>query len=247
MNIAIHTFSEKDLGPCLDGDKAILSLLSIEEMARACTASGQDFFASHYLGAAERKRLDSYSFLKRRLEWLAGRIAAKKCVLEMFPDRKWLDLEIAADPRGRPRVGFRPDPDMRPPDISISHSHGLAAAMAVPAGTCGVDIQKAVPSVIKIQERFASSLELNLLRRALPEMPGEETLLTMLWAAKESLRKAANTSPLPGFLELRLIGATPLPDTSLYRSGAALHFAGIPGQVVTGMRGDFAVAFAVSP
>jgi phosphopantetheinyl transferase (holo-ACP synthase) len=29
--------------------------------------------------------------------------------------------------------------------------------------------------------------------------------LTLLWAAKEALRKAADTTPVPGFLELQLM------------------------------------------
>ncbi len=68
--------------------------------------------------------------------------------------------------------------------ISISHSHGKAAVIAAPE-LCGIDIQKIVPKILRIQEKFMNPKEIEGLSE-------EHKLIQahIIWGAKESLYKA---------------------------------------------------------
>jgi len=86
--------------------------------------------------------------------------------------------------------------------------------MAAAEGRCGVDIQQVTPSVIKVHKKFAAPVELDILHSLTGSRP-EASQLTLLWAAKEALKKAIGTSVLPGFLGVELCGAATETDTKL--------------------------------
>jgi 4'-phosphopantetheinyl transferase EntD len=88
------------------------------------------------------------------------------------------------------------------PHISISHSGRYAMAVAA-AAPCGVDIQENRETLGRVRERFCSPAEDRLLTRRLPGLEPSEHL-ALLWAAKESVKKAVLLEPMPGFLELEL-------------------------------------------
>jgi phosphopantetheinyl transferase len=118
----------------------------------------------------------------------------------------WQDIAIESQESGRPFC-VTGKLDQRPhniPDISISHSSDLAAAMAVSRGKCGIDIQQTSQKTVKVRERFCTQEEHEMLQGFLPDA-SETVRLTLLWAAKEALRKAADITPVPGFLELQLM------------------------------------------
>ena len=99
------------------------------------------------------------------------------------------------------------------PDISISHSGSMAAAMAAHNGLCGVDIQKVTGKVFKVRDRYCTHNEKKILEAFFPVAgKAQAAPLTKLWAAKEALRKASSMSSLPGFLELELIEITAAPQ-----------------------------------
>ena len=80
------------------------------------------------------------------------------------------------------------------------------AASAVSKGFCGIDIQKVTDRVIKVRQRFCTPNEEEIVASFFrASFKKQSALLTRLWAAKEALRKVANRSSLPGFLELELI------------------------------------------
>ncbi len=68
--------------------------------------------------------------------------------------------------------------------VSISHTVGYSAAIAHPR-SCGIDVQRTVPRIIKLAPRFVGPEENKRLeaRYAL-------TQLHLLWAAKEAMYKA---------------------------------------------------------
>jgi len=173
--------------------------------------AGLEATTAEYLTPLELERFALYTYLKRKQEWLGGRIAAKQAAMSMAcladgdETPSWLALEIAVDPEGRPFIRAVNDPGRILPDISISHSRGLAAAMAAGEGRCGIDIQKVTPSVIRVRERFAGAEELKILDTLTGEW-SEAVRLTLLWAAKEALKKAIGAKRLPGFMGIRLIG-----------------------------------------
>ena len=173
------------------------------------------------LTPTELERYAQYTYPKRKLEWLGGRMAAKYAAMtattihendeKMVP---WTALEVAAATDGRPFIRAADNPDRVLPDISISHSHGLAAAMAAVHGRCGVDIQKVTPSVIRVKKKFAPPAEVDILQ-GLADSGPVASQLTLLWAAKEALKKAVGTEVLPGFLGVELCTAITETDRKL--------------------------------
>ena len=172
------------------------------------------------LTSTELEHYTRFTYPKRKLEWLGGRMAAKYAAISAVtvPDNNktppWQGLEVAAAADGRPFVRIADNPDLVLPDISISHSHGLAVAMAVVHGRCGVDIQKVTESVIKVQKKFAAPAELDILQDLADSGP-KASQLTLLWAAKEALKKAVGTKTLPGFLGVKLCRAATDTDREL--------------------------------
>ncbi len=149
-----------------------------------------------FLVAAELETLKQFNLIKRRKQWLGGRLAAKKAILqEKGNDQK--DWEISNEKDGRPGAVFIPSPGGEPA-ISISHSHDLAVAAAAMVKGCGIDIEPVSPRPARLAGRFSSAAE----ARVLKNLP-QEHAFTLLWCAKESLRKAVR--PLPGFFDLDLV------------------------------------------
>lgn len=164
--------------------------------------------ATAYLDPAEQERLASFRFAKRQLEWLGGRIAAKNAAMALLhnqpcPGQGYQGLRIDASLAGRPLLRRSNDPQAILPDISISHSGSYAGAVAVRGGLCGLDLQQISPQVVTVRERFASDAELNLISAHL-DSHDTATVLSLLWSAKEALRKALACQPLAGFSELSL-------------------------------------------
>ncbi len=170
--------------------------------------------AEFYLSDIERQKFTSIKFSKRKIEWLAGRIAAKKAALDLLPEDggncAWHNLQISADSVGRPFCELVEGDIEKIPDVSITHSAGIAAALAS-SHFCGIDIQEINVTVAKVKSRFASSVEQQILSKANSDF-SETTLLALLWSAKEAARKAFPLQPLPGFMELHLEHFNGKPD-----------------------------------
>jgi len=133
---------------------------------------------------------------RRRRDWLAGRLAAKRGLRAACRRRgeaapAYTTIEIRNDTRGAPRfaIAGRPDLDERL-DISIAHCNGTAVAAVVDrvaSGTVGVDVEVTKPLSIDLLKRVLRPEEiahLDSLSNAAPT-PLE------LWTAKEAAMKAA--------------------------------------------------------
>ncbi|MBU0484562.1 MAG: 4'-phosphopantetheinyl transferase superfamily protein [Proteobacteria bacterium] len=197
-------------GPALPPSLVFLSLDRLKEMIEI---SGDQTFTEHFLAPDEVKHYTTFHYPKRKIEWLAGRIAAKQAAVYLLTAASHQEAIIA--PKG---ILIRPDKNGRPyltladknadqpcPDISITHSKGLAAAMAVQGSNCGIDLQQISEAVVRVQDRFASDAEYELIARHL-EFSSEKKAdgLTLLWSAKEALRKGIGGHPLTGFLQMEL-------------------------------------------
>ncbi len=180
--------------------------------------------ASIYLGSDELGRWTGFSQKKRRSEWLGGRLAAKWAAAELLGETTvdWQGLSIRNEEDGRPYVATETQSVV--PLISISHSGPLAAALAANL-PCGFDIQQPGANILRVKKRFALREEEDILTASLPEAFTETKRLTMLWAAKEAIRKAVRAHPLLGLLEIRLIsghggcGAPQAPLALTFASG----------------------------
>ena len=183
----------------------LLDLLKLEEEMQQL--AGKDVWA-RYLSVLEQDHASRFRSEKRKREWFGGRLAAKCAAAAMLGQNgnalSWSDLAVIPDENGRPFLNT--DKKIAAlPDVSISHSGNLAAALAVSNGYCGIDIQKVTDRIIKLRERFCKPDEERILLSFFNgSIEKQSILLTMIWAAKEAIRKVANTRSLPGFLDLEL-------------------------------------------
>jgi len=165
----------------------------------ACAADMQNF-----LSADELTQYIGFSQGKRRTEWLGGRLTAKWAAERFLAQSAmdWRTLVIKTEKDGRPYIA----PEVRaiPPFISISHSGHMAAALAANL-PCGLDIQQPSEKILRVKECFVNPEEAKVLTASLPGSFTETHRLTVLWAAKEAVRKAVRASPLLGLLEIRLL------------------------------------------
>ena len=183
-----------------------LILINLEELQRQLTSG--EFDLAECLAPRELTTYHQFKYQKRQIEWLGGRLAAKQAVLHAIGQettgptmREW---PICADEHGRP---FFRSLGNKQPSLSISHSHGLALAMIVNERDCGLDLQKISEATIRVKEKFCIQTEEQIITAL--DLPDNNpaTGLTLLWAAKEALRKARGGHPLTGFTAMQLTEA----------------------------------------
>ncbi|GAB4338899.1 MAG: hypothetical protein Kow0089_11220 [Desulfobulbaceae bacterium] len=158
---------------------ALVDLESLEE----------DTTTLSLLSEEEKRLFATYSYPKRRREWLGGRIAAKAALarlLERPPGTPAAtEISILPNPSGAPGIiGL----SGTVPALSISHSGRYGAALAAAAPTCGIDIQIVSDKTVRVADRFASRAEEKLLAGAIPGL-SRAWRLTLLWSAKEAVKK----------------------------------------------------------
>lgn len=130
------------------------------------------FLADLALAPAELEQLQPLRG-RRRVEWLA----ARQLVHQMSGREE--RLSFFKDEFGKPKLlgsAYQ---------ISISHSHGMAAAIAAPHRV-GIDLQYLVPKIERLAKRFLSPAEL----ARLSDGPERIPQLHVYWCAKEALYKA---------------------------------------------------------
>lgn len=158
-----------------------------------------------WLRPAERRIFEAFPVLKRRRDWLAGRLAAKDLIRGRHglggPDR-FLDIEIAAVQGGleHGRPLYRLDGQPGRYCLSVSHSGNTAmAALSRHQGLLiGVDHEGVAARGPSFEALALSEEELRRLRG----LRGEARALavTRCWVLKEALLKALGTGlrvPLP--------------------------------------------------
>ncbi len=200
---------ERELG--FSGDLWVVRV-HLDRLAREITGADRLFF-NQVLLPPERRQYLRFSLPGRRIEWLGGRLAAKEAVIRLLgggvQEKAGLsDWLVLADEQGKPVVEPQSSRRLSAPHISITHSGSQALAMAA-TGPCGIDIQAITPAVLKVRSRFAHKAEQELLcassaTKGLDELHG----LTLLWCAKEAVRKMVSVAPLIGFKELLLTGVS---------------------------------------
>ncbi len=152
---------------------------------------------------------------KRKSEWLAGRLAAKKLLREQLGIRP-LDWQIGRDGAAPAIIGV----DLPNAALSLSHSDGTGAATfsnTHAEGSAGIDIQRVRPVHPGLCARVFTPEE----RRQIAGQFGSENSaegMLLLWALKEAAIKARRQvwgRPLqnicvrlgdPGFAEIDMEG-----------------------------------------
>lgn len=135
--------------------------------------------------------------MRREILWLLGRAAAKDALRHQYQERTGrrfasADLILRNEPSGRPIVAGVWQGELREvPEISISHTEGMAVAVAAAmpnGGRLGVDTEKIrTPSQDLLDAAFSRE-ELGLLQRTLEADRSEWVF--RFWCAKEAVGKA---------------------------------------------------------
>lgn len=188
-----------------------VSRVSLTGLLEVMEQDSEEALVRHFLSEREAQHYGAFRFKKRKTEWLGGRLAAKGAALQHLevmagpnhPGPDWQDMEIETARQGRPYLVGINGCKTALPEISISHSKGLAIGLAA-MSRCGVDIQKIGESVVRVRDRFAGQAEYEMLAGMSSDF-GMKKNLTLLWSAKEAIKKTAMNGPLPGFLDIELV------------------------------------------
>lgn len=170
---------------------AHLTLLDLEHLRPLMEEKTQLSSLRALLSPAESRIFARFAYPKRRLEWLGGRLAAKHCLagLAGFESmgsslpRHYSAFSLLPGTSGQPVLTA--PAGLAAARVSISHSRSYAAAVATATGPCGIDIQHKSERLYTVQERFTSTAELT----RLTSVPDPLARLTLLWTAKEAVKK----------------------------------------------------------
>lgn len=158
-----------------------------------------DWLIDYVLSEEEEKQFRQLKSNNRKREWLAGRLAAKDAVRQLFLKYEQIkllpaDVEILSDMSGRPVVNLsylhRKEIFY---NISITHSNNFAAAIAAlstTAITVGIDAESVLEREDGFTELAFSPAEQILIAQTPQEQKWQ--LVTQLWCAKEAAAKALN-------------------------------------------------------
>jgi 4'-phosphopantetheinyl transferase len=153
--------------------------------------------AGRTLSAAEQSLWSAIRSEKRRVEFLAGRIAAKRALgAPRFGMSR--GASILRDPSGAPRIAGREDLF-----VSISHTNPYAVAV-VSARPVGVDVEADDPRPAGLSRYFFSHREKRLLFGLGPE-PMRRTV-NQLWSRKEAVSKVVSLGGALPFNQLDCSG-----------------------------------------
>ena len=134
---------------------------------------------------AEAATFDAFPVERRRRDWLAGRVAAKRALRAAVRERgqpvpDYRAIELWNDGDGAPRFIMARMPELSDQlDISLSHTDGAAVASVADrhaSGTVGVDIETTRPLPMSLVSRVW------LIRQA----------PIVMWTVKEAVLKAAH-------------------------------------------------------
>ncbi|MBU1986975.1 MAG: 4'-phosphopantetheinyl transferase superfamily protein [Proteobacteria bacterium] len=189
------------------------TMLDLDQLCTLLHNGEEKAICEKWLHRDEEEKLNSLHYEKRHIEWLGGRICAKEASLRYLQGSHGDQskqaaihaplLQIMPSASGRPFLDEKALPqDLNMPHISISHSKGYAMAVAA-SSHCGIDIQADSKGLERVKDRFCSREEEELLGHELKQLQLPQHL-TLLWAAKEAVKKATTLESMPGFLDLML-------------------------------------------
>jgi 4'-phosphopantetheinyl transferase EntD len=170
-----------------------ITLVKLDDLEKSLQDEHSFEYLLSLLSSGENELFSTFTYPKRKREWLGGRLAAKVAVLTLLQIKSTSEmlttLTILPTENGSPRLSSSLHAPDQLPVLSISHSDRFAVAMAVKAESCGIDIQKISEKTVRVVDRFCEPGELQLLQDRAPKL-NEKERLTLLWSAKEALKKA---------------------------------------------------------
>lgn len=176
------------------------TVLALSEVAERLPADPQRSTLMQWLSAVEQRRFAELTVRKRRVEWLAGRLAAKHALQALTFEEHWpLQASVFNDAAGRPAFEGA--------TVSISHSRHEAVA-AVARVPLGVDTEC-------YDALGADSLAMVLRREEVLAVQADwrcdpRVARTLLWCLKEALFKAAGSGAFMPFATALQVQGWPL-------------------------------------
>jgi 4'-phosphopantetheinyl transferase len=163
------------------------------------TISEPDAAAWAVLDAEERSRAEAFRFERDRRSFVAAH-AALRLLLEEHYGRPAAAWRFARETLGRPVIAD--PPPGRDPRISLTHTHGLAAAAVCEGREIGVDAERIDPARVDPEalDAFLAAEEAEVVR-ATPAAERVERFFAF-WTLREALLKARGlglTQPLSSF------------------------------------------------
>jgi len=174
---------------------------------RVCFAAVVTAPQDDFLSAGEKVQLAGFKFAAKQESFRHGRLAAKRALGALLGESDLRRIEIHSGIYGQPLVHH---PRAGAAQVSVSHSHGFAVALAFPAEVpMGIDLEtvSAISASTIIPELGACPAELTWLATGGVDAA---TACAVLWTAREALGKSLKiglNSPL-GMLALAEIRST---------------------------------------
>ena len=168
----------------------------VVDVTRQLDAAPQEFLSEH-LAEDEVQEHAAKKTPKRAQEWLTGRLALKNCVQRLIakgdqPVPSTKGIRIVPDELGKPIAELTDSPGTVIRDISLSHSNGLAMAVASAAGNfagLGIDVEKVEDRSDSWAQDYFTEEEI----RTADETGNRMLALTGMWSLKEAFLKALGT------------------------------------------------------
>jgi len=163
-----------------------------------------------WLCSAELAQFEIFPSERRKRDWLAGRLAAKKALLHFAREHKYQLLQptqwrIVSTGDGVPRVRWD-GVERSDVSLSIAHSHGqgfAGVAHCPTEGRIGVDMERIRPLHPRLASRMLTPREQKALRTSPKHQQNERLIL--YWTLKEAALKALQ--PLAGALWMNRLEA----------------------------------------
>lgn len=205
---------------------AALALVSFDE-----GEVGADGGRAAWLAPAETVYARALATPRRRASWLAGRFAAKSAIGALSRSRTPLDrIEILPAASGAPLVRHE-GPALA---VSISHTRGLAAAVAFDrdrAGALGIDVEVSDQDIDPALVDLAFVAEEAGALAAGPDNGARHASTLRFWTAKEAALKAVGRGLRLSLAAVRLewTGEVPRPSRAVVECSPGLS---VPFEIV---------------
>jgi 3-oxoacyl-(acyl-carrier-protein) synthase/NAD(P)-dependent dehydrogenase (short-subunit alcohol dehydrogenase family)/acyl carrier protein/phosphopantetheinyl transferase (holo-ACP synthase) len=209
------------------------------------------------LAPGEMRQASKIAHSRRRLEWIAGRLAAKELVRLHLRDRHGIgvgrsDVEIASEPGGAPvaLLPGRPSLSGLLPALSITHAAGRALVMGVPSfepeARLGLDLVPIEPRGPAFEKEWLTESEGRLIAGS--SSPERDRRVSSIWALKEAVSKALGLGLHLTTAELEVMSIDPNGLAVMRLAGKArLRYGSLGARGLTcgvQMRADTVIAWA---
>jgi phosphopantetheinyl transferase len=177
-------------------------IASVPEVAARYDEEGDRYVASLLTGE-EQEQFRRFRVRKRKVEWLAGRAAAKSAFARYARSVRTGDpSEPVSVLNDRDRAPFIQD--HAEVQLSITHSHGYAVAVVAPF-EIGVDLERIERRPLSLTHYFFSDEEQELASEGEGDSQARDELITRIWSRKEAVSKFLKRGGSLDFKELNVV------------------------------------------